>query len=158
MLGNWYGTALFWKPQVALFLSTNTLLPVFVPLAPANTVQLRLKQSVEEFLRVLSTPEEAIAHEISAFDTIRVSKTADRSILGSLNEMVFHAKVDRDHFPELDLNSIALKLVEMPCKGIAYRSPLCLCQERLGSRKLSRWAEAKAVAQASNVIAIFPKA
>jgi hypothetical protein len=34
MLGQWYATAVFWKPQVALFVNESTLLPVLMPLAP----------------------------------------------------------------------------------------------------------------------------
>ncbi|WP_425435061.1 DUF6933 domain-containing protein [Novosphingobium mathurense] len=33
-LGNWYATALFWKPQIALLVSERTLLPLLIPLAP----------------------------------------------------------------------------------------------------------------------------
>ena len=40
-LGNWYATALFWKPQVALLVNERTLLPVLMPLAPANQLALR---------------------------------------------------------------------------------------------------------------------
>lgn len=36
MLGNWYANALMWRPQAALFVNEVTLLPVFVPLAPAK--------------------------------------------------------------------------------------------------------------------------
>ena len=31
LLGEWYATVIFWRPQVALFVSETTLLPVFVP-------------------------------------------------------------------------------------------------------------------------------
>src|SRR5437868_5460291 len=31
LLGQWYATALFWKPQVALFVNEPTLLPVLMP-------------------------------------------------------------------------------------------------------------------------------
>ena len=33
--GDWCGTALFWKPQVALLVNTRSFLPLFMPLAPA---------------------------------------------------------------------------------------------------------------------------
>jgi len=46
-LGNWYVTALFWKPQVALLVNERTLLPVLMPLAPAA----ELAQPVPEHLR-----------------------------------------------------------------------------------------------------------
>lgn len=35
-LGDWYATAVFWRPQVGLFVNETTLLPVFVPLAPCR--------------------------------------------------------------------------------------------------------------------------
>lgn len=35
LLGNWYATVLFWRPQVALLVNEKTLLPVLMPLAPA---------------------------------------------------------------------------------------------------------------------------
>ena len=42
LLGDWYATAWFWRPQVALLVSEVTLLPVLVPLAPAATLLQRL--------------------------------------------------------------------------------------------------------------------
>ena len=41
-LGNWYATAVFWKPQIVLAVNERTLLPVVLPLAPATTVTDRL--------------------------------------------------------------------------------------------------------------------
>jgi hypothetical protein len=35
LMGQWYATAVFWKPHVALFVNEPTLLPVLMPLAPA---------------------------------------------------------------------------------------------------------------------------
>jgi hypothetical protein len=37
-LGNWYATAVFWRPQVALFVNERSLLPLLIPLAPAATL------------------------------------------------------------------------------------------------------------------------
>jgi hypothetical protein len=31
LMGQWYATAMFWKPQVALFVNEPTLLPVLMP-------------------------------------------------------------------------------------------------------------------------------
>lgn len=36
-LGDWFATALFWKPQVALLVNARTMLPMFVPLTPASS-------------------------------------------------------------------------------------------------------------------------
>ncbi len=37
-LGDWHANVLFWRPQVAMFVSETTLLPVLVPFAPATTL------------------------------------------------------------------------------------------------------------------------
>ena len=52
-LGSWYATALFWKPQVALFVNESTLVPVLMPLAPAATV-------IDRFPAALATLPEAL--------------------------------------------------------------------------------------------------
>ena len=40
-LGDWYATAVFWRPQVCLLVNEATLLPVLVPLAPSATLAAR---------------------------------------------------------------------------------------------------------------------
>lgn len=57
-LGNWYATALFWRPQAALFVNERTLLPVFVPLAPAAKVAERLPDQLGRLLDALEVPIE----------------------------------------------------------------------------------------------------
>src|SRR5258708_27404481 len=37
-LGDWYATALSWRPQLALLVNEPTLLPVLVPLAPTKSL------------------------------------------------------------------------------------------------------------------------
>ena len=64
-LGPWYATAIFWKPQVVLFVSESTLLPVFVPLAPAATVLRRFPAELEVVLRRHGAPEAFITGELS---------------------------------------------------------------------------------------------
>ena len=36
VLGDWYASVLFWRPQVALFVNATTFVPVLTPLAPAS--------------------------------------------------------------------------------------------------------------------------
>ena len=47
-LGDWYANVWFWRPQVALFVSERTLVPVIVPLAPASSVITRFPTSFAE--------------------------------------------------------------------------------------------------------------
>jgi hypothetical protein len=50
VLGNWYATVLFWKPQVALLVNERTLLPVLMPLAPVSTLAARFPTELAAIL------------------------------------------------------------------------------------------------------------
>jgi Domain of unknown function (DUF6933) len=50
LMGQWYATAMFWKPQVALFVNEPTLLPVLMPLAPAATLLARFPRQLAAVL------------------------------------------------------------------------------------------------------------
>jgi len=51
VLGDWYATVLFWKPQVGLFVNESTLLPVLMPFAPVATVIDRFPVALATVLR-----------------------------------------------------------------------------------------------------------
>lgn len=88
LLGEWYATVIFWRPQVALFVSETTLLPVFVPLAPASSVIRRLPSELADVLRRQETPGAFIDNELSKMNETLCLPTASRSMLGVLNEYV----------------------------------------------------------------------
>ena len=53
VLGDWFATALFWKPQAALLVNSQTMIPVFTPLAPAGKLLDRAPDAIAEVLRAL---------------------------------------------------------------------------------------------------------
>ena len=127
-LGNWYATILFWKPQVALLVSERTLLPVLMPLAPADTLARRFPAHLALVLKEHGVPSEFVAQEIWRMDKVQYAKTANRSVVGILNEFVNQAefwlaayayeKGDDD-----DLLAISAKLAETPCSPL-YKGPV----------------------------------
>ena len=54
-LGNWYATAIFWRPQVAFLVNEATLFPVLLPLAPAASIAARFPDALESILKAVST-------------------------------------------------------------------------------------------------------
>jgi hypothetical protein len=86
LLGQWYATALFWKPQVALFVNEPTLLSVLMPLAPAATLLARFPQQVATVLAAHGTPEATISAELQQMRDHRLAKTANRSVVGIMND------------------------------------------------------------------------
>lgn len=91
-LGDWFATALFWKPQVAMLVNTRTMIPVFMPLAPAATLLDRIPAAIEEVLRTHGVPDDVIADEVATMSDVRLMPTNDRSLVGVMNEVVFHAE------------------------------------------------------------------
>ena len=64
LLGDWYATAWFWRPRVALLVSETTLLPVLMPLAPAATLLQRVGLQLAAVLAAHHTPAEFIDAEL----------------------------------------------------------------------------------------------
>jgi hypothetical protein len=118
-LGSWYATALFWKPQVVLFVNEPTLLPVLVPLAPAATVIERFPGFVAEMLHELDIPRPIIDTELAEMSEHVVAKTANRSVVGMLNEFSFLGERFLD--VGTDLRLLSLRLADVPC-GPLYKS------------------------------------
>lgn len=135
-LGNWYATALFWKPQVALLINEKTLLPVLMPLAPATELAQRFPEHLASVLFAHGAPSELIEHELSAMHDFKYEKTANRSLVGMLNQFSYLADGYRDYNLTTDLEWLSLKLSETPCSPL-YKSSIS------PDRALRRLIEAK---------------
>ena len=122
-LGNWYATALFWKPQVALLVNERTLLPVLMPLAPATELVQRFPEHLSSVLLAHGAPYALIEHELAAMQNSQYDKTANRSLVGMLNQFSYLAEGYRDYNQTTDLRWLSLKLSETPCSPL-YKSSI----------------------------------
>ncbi len=135
-LGNWYATAVFWQPQVALLVNERTLFPLLMPLAPAATLIERFPASLEEILEAGKVPSEFAQAQVAAMSQGTYARTASRSVVGSMNEFVHLAKSYREHRGISDLTVISLILSQTPC-GPLYRSHIS--PDRELDALVSRW-------------------
>lgn len=85
-LGAWYATALFWKPQVALFVNEPTRLPVFVRLAPAATLVSRFVTDLGIVFAAHGLDARLVDSELAEMTEHGLEKTASRSVLGTTND------------------------------------------------------------------------
>ena len=129
ILGNWYATVLFWKPQLALLVNERTLLPVLLPLAPAGTLPERVGPELGRVLQAHGIDAAFIQREVAAMGEVVVATTANRSVVGTMNEFAFEAGVYRDLGDAGDLVGLALRLAQTPCSAIGYNSPDRLLRE-----------------------------
>ena len=116
-LGDWFATALFWKPQVVLLVNRRTLLPVFMPLAPASTLVTRVPDAIATALRHQGASDEFIAAEFAAMSDVRIvvyaSTPLDRlheyilAAFGWWNYHLYEFEIDRKSYgipdPDWDL-------------------------------------------------------
>jgi hypothetical protein len=120
VLGDWFATALFWKPQVALLVNQRTLLPVFMPLAPAATLVTRVPAAIATALRNQGASEEFIAAELAAMGEVRIAPTNDRSTLGVMNEFAFHGDL-HVHEGLTDLEALSFRLSSLILGPLHHR-------------------------------------
>ena len=118
LLGQWYATALFWKPQVALLVNEPTLLPVLMPLAPAATLPTRIAQQIATVLAAHAAPNTIIEEELQHMRECRVAPTANRSVVGIMTEFTHLAEAHRDDDSYQDLLHLALRLATTPCSPL----------------------------------------
>ena len=121
-LGDWYATALFWKPQVALLVNERTLLPILMPLAPASELALRFPEHLASLLFAHGAPHALIERELSAMLDFQYGKTANRSLVGMLNQFTYLAEGYREYNQTTDLRWLAMKLSETPCSPLYKRA------------------------------------
>ena len=115
-LGNWYATVLFWRPQVALFVNETTLLPVLLPFAPARSVIERFTPTLASVLGAHGVAVSFIDYEVAEMGEHGLAKTANRSVLGVMNEFALEAEVEReDSFEPESLVWLSVRLARMPC-------------------------------------------
>jgi len=132
-LGNWYATALFWKPQVALLVNERTLLPVLMPMAPASTLAARFPTELAAILRAHGASQAFVAGEVASMSEVSVAKTANRSVVGTMNEFAFLAEAYREDIGTPDLVALSMRLADTPCGAIKHSSPERLLKEVLGA-------------------------
>ncbi|MCV9981736.1 DUF6933 domain-containing protein [Burkholderia pseudomallei] len=123
-LSRWYATVLFWRPQVVLCVNERTLLPVLIPLAPAATLPARFPEALAIVLQAHGWDAAKIDAEMQYMRECEIFKTANRSVVGTLNEFAFLARVwkeEQDAPP--DLHQLSMRLADVPCKPLRYDSP-----------------------------------
>jgi hypothetical protein len=122
-LGSWYATAMFWRPQVALFVNEATLLPVLMPLAPAANLLERFNAWLDRTLEAHDVPRSFIDAELAGAGEISLAKTNSRTILGVMNEFARLADWRRDEVAdEHDLVALAVDLAPHPHEPALRRS------------------------------------
>ncbi len=137
-LGDWYATILPGRPaHLVLLVSETTRLPVVLPARELSTLAQRIPEAIVSVLRELGVDPEAIERERQAMAEIVVDKTASRSVVGTMNEHVFHTGIIREAEPAMTEHALSMELgrllVTIP--GHDYQHPGEFTAQMLGSSR-----------------------
>ncbi|WP_433610215.1 DUF6933 domain-containing protein [Dactylosporangium sp. CA-139114] len=121
VLGEWYATRFGWRPDVLLLVNESTLLPVLLPLAPAATALSRAADQIAAVMATYGASDAIIAAELEQMLAHRIGTTANRSVVGIMNEFSSLADVYRDPGRQPNLDELAARLATTPCSPL-YRT------------------------------------
>jgi hypothetical protein len=118
-LGPWYATLVRRRPPLALLVNQTTLLPLLMPLAPAATLLTRVPAAVADLLFAHHLPAQLVAAEHAAMAEVHLAPTANRNVVGILNEFAYLTDI---HQPDPNgLLDLSLRLATTPLGPLYQR-------------------------------------
>lgn len=124
VLGDWYANLVYvGRSQFVVAVSERTLLPVVVPAKDGGSLVRRISEALAPMLAAIGIPTDAITAERDAMQHWVIGKTASRSIVGSLNDLVYQLQIGLTHFPDRTLLAHSLWLANTPMGAIGLESP-----------------------------------
>jgi hypothetical protein len=119
VLGDWYVTLLFARPQrLLLFVSESTRLPIVLPACELATMAPRFSVAFTHVLQALNIDAPFIARELGAMNDVAFTTTQSRSVLGTVNDFSCHARWLLHDRPTLTLHQLSLELAETPVRPL----------------------------------------
>ena len=127
VLGEWYAHLIETAAgDLVIFANARTLLSVALPTSALARLIPLFAARVYNLLRAIGVPDRLAAQEIVAYQDVLLAKTADRSVLGSLNEIAryyqYVAEASKPDAP-LSLQEVELELSRYLHKPLGYRYP-----------------------------------
>jgi hypothetical protein len=133
-LGDWYVDYLFTQPyHIAIFVSEKTILPIFVPTSPINTVFDRFHNQLSLIMKQINIREIDIKSELLKMDDAKLTKTRNKRILGTMNDQKYHIRFYKIDKLGKSLIKASIKIAEMPVGAINMRKPIDATQELFNS-------------------------
>jgi hypothetical protein len=141
VLGDWYANLYETRPRrVVLCLSERSLLAVLVEFSDASRLVDAIGQSVVNLLARIGVPDTSISAERTAMTHMQLGPTANRRVVGCLNEAAFAISHEFDAMDPKYFRSHEDHLSRFIYSTTGYRPPHELARElfqasRPGSRR-----------------------
>jgi len=135
-LGNWYCNEFTASRRKHLiFVNERTLLPIVISVKGLKTsgdILEVFKQRLFKAFLLLKLPDKKFMPELLEMDEVVFAKTASRSVVGSMNDIIAQAKFSYDYH-DMDVDSSAMfeSLSQIPLKVNGYKRSTELVTELL---------------------------
>lgn len=113
--------------------SERSLLPTFVRSQSLANLLPEFRDAVVSVLRQLGVQEIVLQAERRHLANIGIGPTANRSVLGSMNDFAVLARSFIEVHGGTNLVALALDLAEAPCGPLEYSSPKDVTRALLGA-------------------------
>ena len=134
-LGDWYANLIPTAGgDLILCASEKSLLTVAIPARESDNLAGLFQIRVANLLGMIGISYTAIVAEISHYDQIQIGKTANKSLLGSMNNFAQMYQYKAEEFTDggfLSLSNAELDMSEVPCKSLKFASPDMVARELL---------------------------
>jgi len=131
LLGDWYGNVIrMGRRHALLFISEHSRLPVLIPVRQSNRLAVVFPDAVCAALAVLGVPQSAIDEECSRMSDVAFGRTNSRTLLGTLNDFAFMARVHFVTDRQATLENIARDLARTPILPLRGARPIDLARKQ----------------------------
>ena len=123
-LGPWTANS-FNIGRFPMIILTNdkTLLTTVIPLKETRTFHDRFLMSLELLFQSIALSSAEILSELQEMSEMQFTTRTSRSVLGSMNDFVFHARVAINQESDLSLPALSFELSSIPCSPLKYGYP-----------------------------------
>ena len=123
-LGNWYAKVVLVRHvPLIVCISERSLLPVIVEARGASSFGARFRDAARSVLQGIGAGPDIVDREAREMRSFAIGVTANRRLLGSLNDLASLARFEIEDNRSIDLVTLAVKLAETPCAPLKYASP-----------------------------------
>jgi len=107
---------------------------VVLPGAPFNSLVARFPHALAQLLQALAVPESQVTTEVITMSPLAIAATANRQVLGCLNQYAFELSIHFSDDPHCSLLQRELWLSENISSAIRYSAPREVALELLAAR------------------------
>lgn len=132
-LGDWYATYLPLRPShVVLLVNESTRLVALMRARESATLAARIPEAIAGVLQALGAAPEVVAAERAAMARVVFAKTANRSVLGTMNEFTYELELSPPGGEKPELLAMAMHLGRTLQSPLGYERPAEVARRALG--------------------------